>query len=605
MERQVNNAADGSRPLGGVIHTYQKYDPKNFPSPTAPAPDLASAAFEHMLAFGSMRHLTEEELARAIRLDPSMFPKLGPSLEALTALLEERKRKILATYETDTVQEAAAGAFRDAASRAEVPRQSRQGFEEAVREEQIADLERLWYQQKNEHSDFARQLMRMMRTLGDKYQVDELAAKYSFTGREGMTIPKALEVKEELETIDKLLEQLKEAAKNAQLAVIDLEALAEFAEPGDIENLNRLQEQVEDYLREQARAQGLEFTKEGYQLSPQAYRLFQRKLLQEIFSDLQAARSGRHGGPVTGEGAVEIEKTKPYEFGDSVAHMDVPATVVNAAARSALRSATERKCGSATGGQERDATEGQSPPVALSHFRTFALSSDDISIHHTRNTPKCATMVLMDMSGSMRYDGQYINVKRMALALDGLIRSEYPGDFLGFVEMFTFAKRRHVTELPAMLPKPVSVHAPAVRAKVDMSNPDVSEQQVPQHFTNIQHALAVGRQVLSGQDTPNRQIILITDGLPTAHFAGPELFLLYPPHPLTEQATMREAMLCKREAITINIFLLPNWGQGSEDVQFAHRLAETTQGRVFFTGGKDLDRYVVWDYVRQRRKIIG
>src|SRR5436309_2839772 len=99
--------------LGGVVHTYQRYDPKNFPSPTAPAPDMASAAFEHMLMFGSMRQLSEEELARAIRLDPSMFPSLGPSLEALTALLEERKRKILATYETDTVQETAATAFRD------------------------------------------------------------------------------------------------------------------------------------------------------------------------------------------------------------------------------------------------------------------------------------------------------------------------------------------------------------------------------------------------------------------------------------------------------------------------------------------------------------
>jgi uncharacterized protein with von Willebrand factor type A (vWA) domain len=138
-----------------------------------------------------------------------------------------------------------------------------------------------------------------------------------------------------------------------------------------------------------------------------------------------------------------------------------------------------------------------------------------------------------------------------------------------------------------------------------MSNPDITEQQVPQHFTNIQHALSVARQVLAGQDTPNRQIILITDGLPTAHFQGPELFLLYPPDPLTEAATMREAMLCKREGITINIFLLPNWGQSSEDVQFAHKMAETTKGRVFFTGGKDLDRYVVWDYVRQRRKIIG
>lgn len=571
---------------GGLIHTYLGYDPKNFPSPTAPPPDLASAAFEHMLAFGSMRHLSEEELTRAIHLDPSMFPRLGPSLDQLMAMLEERKRKILSTYETDKVQQTALKAFDDAAASASPPANMRDAFARMVREEQLADLERLWFRQKDDTSEFFRQLVSLMERLGDKYQIDELLSKYQFTGATPMTVPEAIAVKEELEIIDKLLEQLKEASKTAQLAIIDMEELSQFADESAMEDLNKLQEQVDDYLREQARAQGLEFTREGYQLTPQAFRVFQRKLLQEIFSELSAARSGRHTGPVVGEGAVEIERTKDYEFGDSVAHMDTVQTVINGVARESGKARSSRS--------DEDARRSR-----------LHLSMDDITIHHTRNNPKCATMVLMDMSGSMRYDGQYINVKRMALALDGLIRSEYPGDFLGFVEMSTFARRRQVSELPALLPKPVSVHTPVVRLKADMSNPDISELRLPQHFTNIQHALSVSRQVLSVQDTPNRQVILITDGLPTAHFEGPELFLLYPPDPRTEEATMREAMLCKREGITINIFLLPNWNQTSEDVQFAQRMAEATSGRVFFTGGRDLDRYVVWDYVKQRRKVIG
>ena len=99
--------------------------------------------------------------------------------------------------------------------------------------------------------------------------------------------------------------------------------------------------------------------------------------------------------------------------------------------------------------------------------------------------------------------------------------------------------------------------------------------------------------------------MLITDGLPTAHFEDEMLYLLYPADPATEEATMREAYRCIREQITINIFLLPNWGQTEEDVQFAHRLTEASRGRVFFTGGDDLDRFVVWDYVKQRRHIIG
>src|SRR5438045_15931 len=90
--------------LGGVIHTYQKFDPVNFPSPTAPPPDLVSPAFEHLLFYGSTRKLTPEELARAVRIDPSQIQGLGASLEALMEMLRERKRKILETYETSRVE---------------------------------------------------------------------------------------------------------------------------------------------------------------------------------------------------------------------------------------------------------------------------------------------------------------------------------------------------------------------------------------------------------------------------------------------------------------------------------------------------------------------
>jgi uncharacterized protein with von Willebrand factor type A (vWA) domain len=192
----------------------------------------------------------------------------------------------------------------------------------------------------------------------------------------------------------------------------------------------------------------------------------------------------------------------------------------------------------------------------------------------------------------------------MGLALDGLIRKEYPGDYLQFVEMYTFAKARHVSEVAALLPKPVTVFDPRVHLEADMSDPRISELLVPPHFTNIQHALGLGRRFLSVQDTPNRQVILITDGLPTAHFEGSKLHLMYPPDWRTEDATLREGMLCARDGITINIFLLSAWNQTEDDVRFAYRLAESTKGRVFFTAGQDLDRYVVWDYIARRRSII-
>src|SRR6056297_4204396 len=99
---------------GGIIHSYQKYDPSQFPSPTQPPPDLVSPAFEHAMMYGSFRELTEEELARAVRLDPSQIAGLGPSIDMLRAMLEERKRKILETYETDTVEKKSRRAFQRA-----------------------------------------------------------------------------------------------------------------------------------------------------------------------------------------------------------------------------------------------------------------------------------------------------------------------------------------------------------------------------------------------------------------------------------------------------------------------------------------------------------
>ena len=160
-------------------------------------------------------------------------------------------------------------------------------------------------------------------------------------------------------------------------------------------------------------------------------------------------------------------------------------------------------------------------------------------------------------------------------------------------------------EVIDLLPKPVTISDPVVRFRIDMSREDISEHQIPPHFTNIQHALQLSRKFLVNQDTPNRQIILITDGLPTAHFDQQWLYLLYPPDLLTEQATMREGMLCAREGITINMFLVPSWSQSEEDIRFAYRLAESTTGRVFFTAGSDLDRCVVWDYVNRRREMLG
>lgn len=562
--------------LGGVVHTYQKYDPAKFPSPSQPPPDLVSGAFEHALMYGNYRELTEEELARAIKLDPSQIAGLGPSIDFLRQLLEERRRKILEKYETRSVVKKAAKVYEQNARQLQPPKKLRDLYRQAIAQEQIYLLERIYFHIGDDTGPFAGGLVGVIEHLANKYVIEELASNYAFTGSERLSIPRALEIKEELDAIEELLKQLEEAAKTAQIGIIDMEKLGEFASPEDMSSLEEMRSQIENMVRETAERQGLDRDAQtgAFRLTPKAYKIFQGKLLEKIFSNLQAGRSGRHNARIEGEGSVELPTTRAYEFGDSLASIDTTQTVINALLR------------------DPDAS-----PIQL--------KSSDIEVHRTRNSPKCATVVIMDMSGSMRHDGQYMNVKRMALAMQGLISSEYPGDFLRFIEMYTFAKLHQPGEIINLMPKPVTIHDPWVRLAADMSRDDISEQQIHPHFTNIQHALRLARRNLSTVDTPNKQIILITDGLPTAHFEDNMLYMLYPPDPQTEQATMREGALCHRDGITINMFLVPSWSQSEEDIRFAYRLAESTRGRVFFTAGKDLDRYVVWDYIDRKREIIG
>jgi uncharacterized protein with von Willebrand factor type A (vWA) domain len=559
---------------GGVVHTYQQYDPAAIPPPSGSGPDLVSPVFEHLLQWGSMRELSEEELAKAIRLDPGQFAGLGPSLDALIRMLQERKQKILSTWETDSVLKKADRQLAEAAREARPPGQFSKSFWNALKNQQLYAIENLWYRAERIAPDFAARLTSLMEVMGRRYVVDQLVSAYEFTGHKSMSPDQAEEIYVELKKIDELLKQLEEAKKNAQLAVIDLEDLSEFADPQAVEDLRKFQEQVAEHLRRQLEQQGLSDGKGALQLTPQAFRMFQSRLLSRIFSNLSASRSGRHQEAVIGEGVVELQQTRPWEFGDPVSQLDIPATLMNAMIR-----------------------QGAGRPLRM--------QPRDMEVHRTRNNPRCATVVLMDMSGSMRYDGQYINVKRMALALNGLITSEFPGDFLRFIELHTFAKPVPPGELVSLMPKIPTITNPVVRLRADMSREDVTEVHIPPHFTNIQHGLQLARQFLAVQDSPNRQVVLITDGLPTAHFEGSLLYMLYPPDPRTEEATLREGQLCRREGITINLFLLPSWSQSHEDVQFAHRLAESTGGRVFFTAGRDLDRCVVWDYVSRKREILG
>ena len=146
---------------GGVIHSYQKYDPVQFPSPTQPPPDLVSPAFEQALMYGKYRELTEEELANAVRLDASQIVGLGPSLDMLRAMLEERKRKILETYETRGVQKKARKSFHNASKNLRVPKKLEPTYRRAINQEQPYLMESLWYQAGDDAGELARGILQV------------------------------------------------------------------------------------------------------------------------------------------------------------------------------------------------------------------------------------------------------------------------------------------------------------------------------------------------------------------------------------------------------------------------------------------------------------
>jgi uncharacterized protein with von Willebrand factor type A (vWA) domain len=202
------------------------------------------------------------------------------------------------------------------------------------------------------------------------------------------------------------------------------------------------------------------------------------------------------------------------------------------------------------------------------------------------------------MSGSMGRYGKYGAAKKVALALGALIRGKYQGDWLQTIGFYTYASPLSERELLASAPKPVSLFDPQVRLRINL---DAPPRFVPQHFTNIHAGLQFARRALRRQPAQNRQIILITDGEPTAHLAGRDLMLIYPPSEQTAQATLAEAQRCAREGIHISSFALIEDYFYLELVNFVDRLAQATGGIAAYCNAQDLGNLVLDSFVNGRR----
>jgi hypothetical protein len=203
-----------------------------------------------------------------------------------------------------------------------------------MRRQSIAELERLWYAAERRDQGFAGDLLHLIDRLGDRYEVEELAAGWAFTGREPLTVERAIEVKLQLETIEKLLEQLREAKKDAKIGIIDLDELKNFVDEADIDGLRQMGEQIREMIRRAGGGAGPRARRRGWvQPHPQGAPRLPGEAARR---DLQRSRGGAQRaarGPIEGEGVVELPKTRSYEFGDAASHIDVTQTLINAAAR--------------------------------------------------------------------------------------------------------------------------------------------------------------------------------------------------------------------------------------------------------------------------------
>lgn len=313
----------------------------------------------------------------------------------------------------------------------------------------------------------------------------------------------------------------------------------------------------------------VEKDKDGnYMITPQGIRRVENKALEDLFTIARKDKLGKHDTEFRGAGQTIHEESKPYEYGDPVSNLNMHESLKNALHR-----------------------QGGGSPIHL--------QEDDLVVHDTEYQTSCATVVLLDMSGSMARYGKFAGAKKVAMALQALVRGRYQGDFLQVVGFYTYATPLTERQLLQCAPKPVSIYDPRVRMRVPIDNPPGF---VPEHFTNIQAGLQFARRVLKRQPAQNKQIITITDGEPTAHIEGREIVLIYPPAEKTRQITLTEVKRCANEGIQMSSFALIEDYFYLGLVNFVEQMGQVSGGVAAYCNANDLGNMVVDSFVGGRRK---
>jgi Ca-activated chloride channel homolog len=305
-----------------------------------------------------------------------------------------------------------------------------------------------------------------------------------------------------------------------------------------------------------------------WRVAPKGVRRIQDSSLAELFQTFQRDGVGRHDSPQKGGGTVSLEDTKPYVYGDSLAHLNLHDTLKNTLIR-----------------------QGGGMPLRPQY--------EDFVVHETEFQTSCATIVLIDMSGSMGRYGKYYTTKKVALALQSMVRAQYAQDTLQMVGFYTYANVMTERQLLNSAPKPVEMYDSRIHLRFDLDNPP---RRVPQHFTNIHAGLRLARSLLSRQGANNKQIIVITDGEPTAHIEGREVVLIYPPSEKTASHTLAEVHRCAAAGIRVSSFALIEDYFYLGLMNFVEEMARVSHGISAHCSADDLGKIVFDSFIGGRRQ---
>jgi Ca-activated chloride channel family protein len=306
-------------------------------------------------------------------------------------------------------------------------------------------------------------------------------------------------------------------------------------------------------------------------LTPRAIGRMQRKALMEVFANLRQGQRDGHEKITAGQGGERVEGTKPYQYGDPVSELDLHTTLHNALSRHGL-------------------------PQNASKKITF--DERDFELHLHEGTTSCSTVVLLDMSGSMMRYGRFLAAKKVAMAMQALVRSKFPQDSIDFVGFYSGATKIPEVGLPLAMPKPVTIYDYQVRLRVPLNQLD----KAPQHFTNLHMGLQLARRILRKRTSENKQLFIITDGQPTAHVEGDFCYLLYPPDQRSTVATLKEAVLAAKEGCRLSTFALIEDYWGMDWVGFVDQLTKLTKGVAFYTSSGELASCIMESYLSGRKK---